>query len=388
MLCLFFFTACPKVDNGNGGSGLTFLVGSYGTTSIKAGLYTFDAGSSPAFFTLVSESYPRSLSLDYLDYNNGRIAFTTDIKPKDASCIAYVDVDDWANLKYAPIPTTSEKGMYYSVPGNIRPLVLNDGKIVYRVTYETDNIYDDYHVGQLAIYDPATDELEISGDPSGFVLAQPEKGGDTEGGSMGGPFTASPDSRYVYCTAYGYGTDWGVYHIDYSFIVKYEIGKPGIYKRIAQTDGRVNVVSGDGKYLIVSSGGLSKIDLATNQLKKFDDYDNTFNTNQVAKNSSQMVKMWRGSGCGLFDVDLDPAWKFVIIDGSKLTGSYRGLGHGIQYSPEEGKIYFTASTDYYTNWATPLRIFSSPVISSNIAPDSVSTMPVEYCTGVFLLLDK
>lgn len=66
--------------------------------------------------------------------------------------------------------------------------------------------------------DPADGEIELSGDPSEFVLTQPEIGDDTEDGTMKTEFEVSPDDRYAYCEVYGYGTDGGEVHRDYSFI--------------------------------------------------------------------------------------------------------------------------------------------------------------------------
>lgn len=384
-LSLTFLSSCSK-DEDSAALGNKFLVASGGTATVKAGLYIYDVSSNN--YEMVSEYYPHYLSMDYLDYNNGRIAFTTDIKPKDASYIAYVDVNKWSNLAFAPIPKSDDPDYYYSVPSATRPRVLKDGKIVYSVVWNTTNPYDDYHVGQLAVFDPSTNKLELSGDPSGFVLAQPEKLSDTEGGSMSGAFAVSPDGRYVYCQVYGYGTSWGQFHIDYKFIVSYEVGNPGSYKRIAQTDNTISTVSGNGKYLVLTGNGLTKIDLSTKTSNKFDDYPNTFNPNQVSKNSSKMIKVWRGSGCGLFDLDESNAWQFAIIEGSKLSGSYRGLRHGLQYSSDESNVYFTASSDYYTNYASPLRVFSTPIIDTNTKPDSIGTIPVDYCTDVFLLLNN
>lgn len=377
------FFSCSK-DEDQVASGNKFLVASGGTATVKAGLYIYDVAANN--YEMVSAYYPHYLALDYLDYNNGRIAFTTDIKPKDASCIAFVDINNWNGLAFAPIPNAGDPDYYYAVPGGIRPRVLKDGKIVYNVVYNTTNPYDDYHVGQLAIYDPSTNKIELTGDPSGFVLAQPEKSSDTEGGSMSGAFAVSPDGRYVYCQVYGYGTSWGQYHEDYRFIVSYEVGNPGSYKRIAQTANVISTVSGNGKYLVLSGYGLSSVNLEDNTLVKFDEYPNIFNPNQVSETSSKMIKMWRGSGCGLFDLDATNVWQYSIIEGSKMSGPYRGLRHGLQYSPDESKVYFTASSDYNTNYNSPLCVFSTPIMDTNTKPDSIGMMPVEYCTEVFLLL--
>lgn len=381
------FTSCDK-DFDGGNKGPKFLVGCTGNDQgLKAGLYTLTIGKTAPNLKFVSEYRPWAFSLDMMDYNNERIAFSVErsLVPEGESGIAYMDNDDLENVVFAPIPD-APKDYYYSVPDE-RPRVLSDGRIAYRVVLNTDNPYDDAHCGMLAIYDPKTEEMELSGDPTAFVLAQPEKGGDTEGGSMGAGFVISPDDRYAYCTVYGFGTDWGMYHIDYEFIVRYEIGSPGSYTRIAQTSDDPTAVTGDQDYLITTGDGLHKIDLSTKINTKVDDYYNKFNPGQISKSSCKMFKIWRGSGLGEFDWEKAEPWMQIIDGASITTTNYRGLGHGGQYSTDESKIYFTGSTDFHTNYQTDLVIYSTPKIKLNATPDSLTTIPAEYCTGVFLLLN-
>lgn len=389
LLLLVLIASCGDDYGPSSSKGDKFLVGCVGNASegLEAGLYTMENSKTGPVFDLVTKYRPTYYSMDYVSHNNGRIAFSVErsLLKEGESGIAYMDVKSIDVVKMVPIPPATED-YWYGVQ-NERPVVLDDGRIAYRVTLNTDNPYDDYHIGQLAIYDPKSGDIELSGDPSGFVLGQPEKGGDTEGGSMGSSFAISPDSRYAYCSVYGYGTDWGVFHIDYWFIVRYTIGDPLNYKRIAQAQGHISAVTGDGDYLIFSGNGLQRVTLSTNLVEKVDDYTNTFNPGQVSASSSKMFKIWRGSGMGIFDMDLAPVWQYAIINGANMTGSYRGLGHGGQFSDDEQKIFFTASSDFYTNYATPLVIFSTPIMENNTAPDSITTMPADYCTGVFLLLE-
>ena len=377
------WTGCPWGDSG---SGTTFLVGSLGNNEgLEHGLYSYKLGGTPEFITSMT---PWNFSMYYIDQNNGRIAYRIDNPriPEGTSGIAFMDSDDLSGISFAPIPE-AEEGHWYSIPWE-GPKVLPDGRIAYRVTHETDNIYDDYHSGVLAIYNPKNGDLELSGNASGFVLSQPEKGGDTEGGSMGGPFVLSPDGNYAYCQLYGYGTDWGVYHIDYKFIVRYTIGQPGSYVRIAQVDGTPAAITGDGAYLLVNTWeGLMKIDLATKAMTKADDYTNTFSAGQVSKTSNRMFKSWRGSGLGEYEIGSSIGWTH-IIDGSKITNSnYRGLNSRSQYNHDENRIIFTGSTDFYTNYCSDLMIFETPIVELNETPDSIGLLPIEYCTEMFLLLD-
>jgi hypothetical protein len=386
---IFLFASCEKGEGPIKGKGPQFLIASPGnaSTGIKPGLYLMSPGKTEANISFVTGYYPWAFQQRTFDLKNGRIAFSVEksILPAGVSGIAYMDVNDISNVQFVPLPE-APKDHNYSVP-NERPWVFTDGRIAYRLILNTDNPYDDYHVGMLAIYDPKSGVTELSGDPSGFVLSQPEKGYDTEGGSMGGGFVLSPDEKYAYCQVYGYGTDWGVFHVDFKFIVQYEIGAQNGYERLAQTNDTPTAATGDGKSLILSGSGLQKIDLVTKVMTKVDDYANIFDVGQVSKNSSRMLKVWRGSGMGEFDWSKSVNPFLHIIDGLKIEDtSYKGLGHGCQYSTDESKIYFTGSTDFYTNYATPLVIYSTPKIEKNTLPDSITTIPVDYCTNVFLLL--
>lgn len=382
ILSLILFTACPFTDSGKG---ITFLIGSRGNDQgVEAGLYTWSPGGTPVFIT---EYAPWNCDQNLIDQNNGTIAYRINPSntPEGTSGVVYMPSDDPHAIEFAPVPEAPED-YYYSVK-NECPRVLPNGNIAYRVNYETENIYDDYSVGMLAIYNPKNGDLELSGDPSGFILSQPEQGSDTEGGSMGGQFVIDPDGEYAYCLLFGAGTDFGIYHEDYHFIVRYKIGSPGNYERLALLDGRPTAVTGDGRYLMVNAyEGLMKIDLDTKEMVKFDDYTHDFESGQVAKNSNRMFKVWRGSGLGEYTVGSATEW-LHIIDGNKITNSsYRGLSHCGQYSADEEKIYFSGSTDFYTNYASDLIIFETPRVELNETPDSIGFLEAAFCTDMFLLL--
>jgi hypothetical protein len=264
--------------------------------------------------------------------------------------------------------------------------VLPDGRIAYAVTLQTDNAYDDAHWGMIAVFNPANGEVETSGVASDFILAQPEQGSDTEGGSLTGDLIASPDGKYIYSRVYGYGTDGGAYHEDYKFILRYTIGSPGGYDRVVQSSDRPTAITADGNTLILTGYGLHRIDLNAKTDVQFDPNANVFHAGQVSKTGNRLFKIWRGSGLGEITLGSSTVEWMQIVQGDELTGSYQGLGHGGQYSSDEAKIYFTASTDYYTNYKTDLRIFSTPIQDHITDPDSVTTMPSFYCTGFFLLL--
>ena len=383
---------CSEDDAGTGpgsntASGPTFLIASRGSgDSLAAGLYLLSNSTTGPQFTFVTEYRPTYTSIEYADMNSGRVAVRVDksLVPEGESGLIYFDVANPTDIRWAPIPDAPEDHHY--TLANYRPQVLTDGRIAYPVVLNTDNIYDDAHWGMIAIYNPSSGDVELSGNPSSFVLAQPEKGSDTEGGSCTGHLVLSPDDRYVYTQVYGYGTNMGTYHVDHKFTVRYEIGSPGSYERIVHSTDRPTAMTADGKYLILSGDGLHRVDVEKKTDVKVDDYSNIFNVGQVSRTGSKMFKIWRGSGLGQFDMSTVPPGWIQVIQGDEINDSYRGLGHGAQYSMDESRVYFTASTDYYTNYKTPLRIFSSPITELNSSPDSITTIPVEYCTSFFMLL--
>jgi PKD repeat protein len=365
-----------------------FLVACTGSAkgSYSEGLYTAEVASPAPKFEFITEYYPWAKSMNYVDYNNGRIAFNVDNPPEGKSCVAYMDVDNLKNVRFVPIPS-AEPGWICTVSKSSRPAVLNDGRIAYHVVFRRD-VYEDHHEGQLAIYDPVTESIELSGDPSAFVLAQPEQGSDTEAGSMNGHFALSKDGRYLYCGVYGYGTDWGSYHEDYNFIVKYTIGDPFSYARIAQTDYSITGITGDGNYLVV--GGKNRINLSTLALDEdiISSGGLEMREGQAAQSSSRAISIYRGVGLVLYDVNSTSAWVYDIILQDNMQHDYNGLGWSACFSKDDSKVYFTGSTDFYTNYRTDLVLFSSPVMENNVKPDSLTLFPVEFCNNFFLLLSE
>jgi hypothetical protein len=388
---LFFLYSCEDTsntpsDSGGGNSGPVFLVATNGNSDgLTKGLYRFTNTPAGPNFEFITEYHPWNMSLTKADMNNGRIAIKIDrnIVPEGKSGTIYMDKNSLSDINWLPIPEAPEK--HFFVLQDYKPQVLPDGKIAYAVTLNTDNPYDDAHWGMVAIYNPKDGKVELSGNVSEFVLAQPEQGNDTEGGSMS-EIIASPDGKYIYCRVYGYGTDMGVYHVDYHFIAKYEIGKPNQYTRVAQIDARPQAITPDGKFMVLSGDGLQRIDLQTLDVQKVDDYSHTFHTGQIASTKNQIFKVWRGSGMATFDISASEFTPTVIIDGKNMEGSHKGLRHCGQYSADESKIYFTGSTDFYTNYASELRLYSTPIMENNTTPDSITTIPIEYCTNFFLLL--
>ncbi len=377
-LIVLIFNSCWDLFSPPQSNTEQFLVGCEGNDAgLEPGLYKYEVGKTPEFIT----SYLPYAKRQYLmDYNKGIIAYRVDPTPENTSGVAYMDINDLKDIRFTPIPEASE-GYYFSI-GSSGPKVFDDGRIAYLVYYETENPYDDYRVGMIAIYNPSSEDLELSGNPSSFVLSQPEKGYDTEGGSMEGPFVISPDNNYLYCNVFGAGTDAGVYHEDYHFIVRYTVGEPGSYSRIVQIDGGITAITSDGNYLIFyDTKGLNKIDLSTNEIINVDNYLYEFLPGNVSPSGSKMIKSWP-DGIGEYDFSIDPVKWLGIMDSKNLPKKIMNA----QYNSEGNKIYFAISNDIYCHNESDTYIYSAEIKENNETPDSIGYLAPEFCTKIFLKL--
>ncbi|MFH0757053.1 MAG: hypothetical protein V2B15_07185 [Bacteroidota bacterium] len=386
-------TSCTKdPDPPDLSSTASFIIGSKGSDQLQKGLYKVTVGSDPVF---ISQLFPYNYSSWYADYNNGMIAFAVSGNQKgNTSGIAYMSADDLENIQFAPIPG-APVGFYYSV-SSTTPRVLGDGRIAYLVALETDNEYDSWFAGEIAIYNPLNGEIELSGDPSEFVLNQPEIGDDTEDGTMKKGFVVSPDDKYVYCEVYGYGTDGGEVHRDYSFIVRYTIGIPGSYERLAQMEAYPAAVTADGNSLLVTNGsfGVRTIDLQTKAITQTADFYFYPSSGQISQQSSRMLRTWiaagsYGAGFGEMDFSVSPYAFTQFFDENELVAPrnyYPSLSLGVQYSADESRVYFgvyrSSQSDKYN------MICSTPKTGLNETPDSLTSFHKDFNMNVLILLDE
>lgn len=391
IICL---TSCTKdSEDPDPGSTASFLIGSKGGNEIAKGLYSVRPGSDPVF---VTDLVPFNYSSFYADIKNGVIAFLVSGNQRgNTSGIAYMRTDNLQDIRFAPIPGAPE-GYYYSVNSVTPPRVLGDGRIAYLVALETDSPYDYWFAGMIAIYNPEDGEIELSGDPSEFVLNQPEIGDDTEDGSMKTKFEISPDDKYAYCEVYGYGTEGGMVHRDYSFIVRYTIGVPGSYERLAQMEGIPAAVTADGNSLLVASGnyGEKTIDLTTKAVTQTLDYYFTPSSGQVSNKSSKMIRGWiaagsYGAGFAELDFSQTPVGSIHIIDEDELDSPrnyYPSLALGVQYSKDESQIYFGVHRSSQND--TYKMICSTPIVELNETPDSLTSFHSDYNMNVLMFLGE
>jgi len=385
-------TSCTKDQDDPGlSSKASFIIGSKGSNQLQKGLYQVTIGSDPVY---ISHLYPINYSSGYADSNNGIIAFAVSNNLKGStSGIAFMSMDALEDIQFAPIPSAPE-GYYYSVSPTT-PRVLSDGRIAYLVALETNSEYDYWFAGMIAIYNPANGEVELSGDPTEFVLSQPEIGDDTEDGTMNTGFVVSPDDRYVYCEVYGYGTDGGEVHRDYSFIVRYTIGAPGSYERLDQVEAIPAAVTADGNSLLITSGnfGLKTIDLQNETVTQTADFYFHPQSGQISNISSKMLRTWisagsHGAGFGEIDFSSSPYGFTQFIDDDELVAPrnyYPSLALGVQYSTDESKVYFgvyrLSQSDQYA------MICSTPKIELNTTPDSLTSFHKDYNMNVLIFLD-
>jgi hypothetical protein len=294
-----------------------------------------------------------------------------------------------------PIPT-AEKDHHYTI-GNVRPQVLPDGRIVLQVIHQTDTPDDDYSGQQLAIWDPETDKVELQGLLDSFVLAQPEIKScncDAEGGHMmGEAFAISPDGKYAYFTAGASGTEMWVHHDDHHFLARWDLSSRS-NERMVYTDSRAIAwgVTDDGDTVVVVDQGKYKLlDPAKQTLTEVDPYGSPVLAGMIAGDA--FVKGWRGcdygayGGVAYFDANALPGYR--VVDGEKLPENFKGLGEPVQLSADAKSIYFMASTDHCTNYASPWAIYQVPA-GREVTAQAVKLVEMEprYLTAIFILLDK
>lgn len=365
--------------------GPLFLIACNGNDdgSLVEGLYTMQIASPAPKLEFITEYYPWAKGLNYVDFNNGRIAFNVDNPPEGQSRVAYMDVSNLKDVKFVPNPSAPE-GWVCKMSKGAKPLVFKDGRIAYHVVF-TREVYEDHHEGQLAIYNPKNGSIELSGKLTDFILAQPENGGDTEDGSMKAGFALSPDNKYIYCWVYGYGTTWGSYHEDTDYIARYTVGKPFSYERVEQTS-RVDYITGDGKYLIVG-GGIHRITLSTSSFDQdISEYDIIAYSGQVSKKSSKVLRAWGGQGLAIYDFNgAESIWLYYITRNEDMEKKYNAAGGEYQFSADESHVYFTGSTDFW-NHKGDMVVYSSLIEENNTKPDSLTFLPSAFNTGGFFLL--
>jgi hypothetical protein len=368
----------PGGDNGT----LTFLISYYdGSGGEPEGLHEFVYSNGTMTHNgMVSDVYPKSHYLASVDSKNGMLAFIS-----NESKVMYGSTEDYLFYEVEEVPASEE--YYYRHDKYSRPQIMSDGRIVYHIIHDDDG-WDDWEEGQFAIYNPATGQTDLSGGLTDFITAQPEAGWDTEVGGTRGEFCLSPDERYIYFTAYGWGVDGGSIHTDYYMLMRYDI-ETRKYTRIAETDAVVMSTSDDGRYLFTKEYphlavyDVSALSGTGNVTPVIFDEIEASNVGTGQTKGDAVLFTRRGVEGYVSMYSVSGGYKVLSTPELLKPRDYRGLGYGAQFGPD-GMVYFTASRDINTNDEIGFDVMK--INPSNPAePDSLFRVGSGYQISLFLI---
>jgi hypothetical protein len=383
-------------------SGPSFIMGSYGdsTKNEAAGLVKVTLSGGQAVVQPLTELVPLNYGASRIDYRKGRVAMivadsAVPATATDRGSIVTFDVATPATRWFVPIPKSPTTGYHYTIDAT-RAQVLDDGRIVVTVVYQSDDIYEDYKPHQLAIWDPVKDTIEVQGALDTFVLGQPEIVScacDAEFGTLAtSVFTVSRDGKYAYFSPMSAGTDGSV-HGGPAFLARWDL--------VARTNERLYytstgatpwAVSDDGTRVIVEHDSkMQALDPTAKTLVDIEPYTGAINVGQVR--GSSYIRSWRGCDAGAYGgvsvMDSKGAAAFRVLDAEKLPSPYRGVDAMSQFSADGSSIFLVVSTDACTNDYTKVAIMQVPVAAENTANAvTLAVLDAKYDTYVFLLLER
>lgn len=387
-------------DTGSSGTGPTFIMGYNGDseTGDPAALVTVTPVNGQPSIQTLTTIIPNYLDGYVHDYKAGRLAYVAaaQFREEGRGPIAVLDIASPSSVRWVPVPTTSVEGYHFTVP-EARPQVLSDGRIVYQVTYQTDNAYDDFHEDQLALWNPDTDELKLQGGLSEWHRSQPEVVAcnpdcDMEGGYVAGRFAVSPDGRYAYQHIIGMGVDMMMVHTGYSYFARWDMMGGGTERlEYLETGAEVWTVTGDNGYVVLSHGGQwKKYHIATGALEAFDDYPTTVRAGQTSQTGAKIMKGWRQcadayGGVVIFDLAMGSSIR--VIDPTFYEDPHKGINENVQMNANATEVYYTASQDACTNYHMEIVVMKSPIVENNPTPTTLMTLSPLYSYGFFLVLN-
>lgn len=379
-----FLTSCWPVDDPDPdtGKGNEFLflytpdnTAPYGN---ERGFFKVTAKDGEMDVKRLNDFYPNSNLFDVNE--NGLAAFRAHDRsiPENApkhSKIAYFNLSNPGKVEFIP-PPAKPADWHWVLSGAQKPQVLKDGRIVVPLNLTVD-AYEDESKFYMGVYDTKTGDWTISPDISDFVMAQPEKRSDTEGGLIlnSSLQVLSPDESRVYISVQGYGVSGGVNHYDEVFLAYYDIGKNDF---VRVKHGKHNIVGASNKsVLYMQDGKLYGIELSS---KKEELVDATFSGEFTgAATKDEIIRTWRGSGLAVYERVSGSFQKKHVINTDVLTErKYRGLGSKAFYTNNEKELLFSATTDFNTNNAAELVIYKSPIIAENPDPELILTLPKSF----------
>jgi hypothetical protein len=380
---------------------VTFIMGSYGdsTKNEAAGLVKVTVAGGVAQVQPLTELVPHGFSEKRIDYRKGRVAMIIDPAAVPASTPARGNIVafDLAAPKtrwFVPIPKSGTTGFHYTIDAT-RAQLLDDGRVVVTVIYQSDDIYEDYKPHMLALWDPVKDTIEVQGVLDSFVLGQPEVKScdcDAEFGTLASSvFAVSRDGKYAYFSPMSAGTAGSV-HGGPAFLARWDL--------VNRTNERIAYTANGASPWAVSDDGTRVVVAVDSKTKSFDPVAQTsidtessagaINVGQVF--GSTYIRSWRGcdpgayGGVGLADTKGGPGMH--ILDAEKLPSPYRGIDVMSQFSADGKSVYVVASTDRCTNDYTNIAILQVPIASDNTANAvKLAELEVKYDTYTFVRVD-
>lgn len=321
-----------------------------------------------------------------VDANNGHVAFVAhdNINIDDAarhSRLAYFNASSPGNISVVNPPEEAPIDWHWEIWNN-KSTVMKDGRIianlylVHRGGLESQAPF--YYIG---VYDPMSKSWTISQEISDFVLAQPEKGHDTEGGILDADKVLSPDEKRVYFRSRGYGLQGGVYHYDYGFITYYDIDK-NEFGRVMEGD-FIPVGVSKNSVFYRDGGKLHAVDLSGNNKTEITDRNGLLTG---AGSKDEFIFVWRGAGMATYRKSGGSYEMKHIINVNNLTDrKYRGLDARAYYVDAEEAIVFSATTDLHTNYPADFVVYKTPLKEENPDPEFLFELSKEFNANFWML---
>jgi len=232
-LSVFFIASCIFPDEPGSNtkdSDTKFLLLNYSDNNkLETGAYIslLEIKKGEPEVTPLDEIYPSGSLSANVDIVNNRVVmglhsnFNTDGLSRRSVGIWFDMLSTtWEELPILPSGSENRYSYFDVSTGKVS----ESGHIFY-LSGSNDKNYNDQYRASLVRYNPKTDVLETATHPEGFVLAQPEKGGDTETGQFKRDFYPSLDGRYVYGVIEAFGVSGGSYHWDYEILFQYDFQK-------------------------------------------------------------------------------------------------------------------------------------------------------------------
>lgn len=383
-----------------------FVVGYVGESGGDKKLVQISAeDGNPTSFTHV---YPEGMSRMNIDYQNGHMAMRTpndEFNDEDHFPIAYLHASNPSSVTMATIPPIREPEKYYWVADALSPRILSDGRVVVGITEETHNWDDLYANGQLGVWDPKTDTFEIQGSLTPLILAQPEvsacnPGCDIEQGTRSGHFAVSPDDRYVYFYALGYGVDLAMFHNGDGFIGRWDLetGESEILANMGADGCNIWAVSADGKKVLFTQYLQWKVlDVASRTISEFgldqgEHLRTGFDIATGQVRGDTMISSWRGCEAGKYggivSYDFSSGSTTHILDGEALEVDWNasGITDNVQLGHDKKRAYFAASDDWCANYSAGFTVVEVPLEARTKKAVDYFHLDKTYAYSVFLLL--